>query len=62
MMGISNWFKRFRTGEDALDVERAEEKARQAGAPADDLPADAGSIDDDLDESLDNVTRWNQTP
>jgi hypothetical protein len=62
MMGISNWFKRFRTGEDALDVERAEEKAREEGAPADDLPADAGSIDDDLDESLDNVTRWNQTP
>ena len=62
MMGISNWFKRFRTGEDALAVERAEEKAREEGAPADDLPADEGSIDDDLDESLDKVTRWGQTP
>jgi hypothetical protein len=62
MMGISNWFKRFRAGEEALDVERAEGEAREEGAPAEDLPADEGSIDDDLDESLDKVTRWGQAP
>jgi hypothetical protein len=62
MMGISDWFKRFRAGEDALDVERAEEKAREEGAPAEELPGEEGSIDEDLDESLDKVTRWNQTP
>ncbi len=62
MMGISDWFKRFRAGEDALDVERAEEKAREEGAPPDDLPGEEGSIDDDLDESLDKVTRWGGAP
>ena len=62
MMGITDWFKRFRAGEDARDVERVEEQAREEGAPADELPADEGSIDDDLDKSLDDVTRWGQTP
>ena len=62
MMGMSDWFKRFRAGEDARDVERAEEQAREEGAPTDEVPADEGSIDDDLDKSLDDVTRWGQTP
>jgi hypothetical protein len=61
-MGISDWFKRFRSGERELDVERAEEKAREEGAPPDDLPGEKGSIDDDLDDSLEDVTRWRQTP
>jgi hypothetical protein len=61
-MGISDWFKRFRSGESELDVERAEEKAREEGAPPDDLPGEEGSVDDDLDESLEDVTRWRQTP
>jgi hypothetical protein len=61
-MGISDWFKRFRSEEHDLDVERAEEKAREEGAPPDDLPGQEGSIDDDLDDSLEDVTRWRQTP
>jgi hypothetical protein len=62
MMGISDWFKRLRAREDAQAVERAEEKARDEGVPAGDLPADEGSIDEDLDESIDKVERWFQTP
>ena len=62
MMGISDWFKRLRGREDAQAVEGAEEKARDEGVPAGDLPADEGSIDEDLDESIDKVERWGQTP
>ena len=62
MMGISDWFKRLRAREDAQAVEGAEEKARDEGVPAGDLPADEGSIDEDLHESIDKVERWGQTP
>jgi hypothetical protein len=61
-MGISDWFKRLRGNEDVLAVERAEEEAREEGVPPDDLPPDAGSIDEDLEESLDDVTRWRKLP
>ena len=62
MMGISDWFKRLRAREDAQAVEQAEEKARDVGVPAGDLPADEGSIEKDKDESIDKVQRWGQTP
>jgi hypothetical protein len=62
MMGISDWFKRLRARDDAEDVERTEEKAQHEGVPAGDLPADEGSIEQDLDESIDKVQRWGQTP
>jgi hypothetical protein len=61
-MGISDWFKRLRARDDAEAVERAEEKARHEGVPSGDLPADEGSVDQDLDESIDKVERWGQTP
>jgi hypothetical protein len=61
-MGISDWFKRLFGDEDVLAVERAEEEAREEGVPPDDLPPDAGSVDEDLDETLDEVTRWEKSP
>ena len=51
MMGISDWFKRLRGEDDAQAVEGAEEKARHEGVPAGDLPADQGSVEQDLHEN-----------
>src|SRR4029453_18950629 len=51
MMGISDWLKRPRPREKPRAVEGAEKKGRDEGLPAGDLPADEGSIDEDLDES-----------
>ena len=42
-MGISDWFKRFRSGEHDLDVERAEEKAREEGTRRTICPARKGA-------------------
>jgi len=56
MMGISDWFKRL-ARDDAQDVEGAEEKARHEGVPAGDLPADQGSVEQDLDKTIDHVQR-----
>ena len=61
-MGISDWFKRLRDRDDAQAVERAEEKARHEGVPAGDLPADQGSIDKDLHETIDQVQRLGGMP
>jgi hypothetical protein len=57
MMGISDWFKRLRAQDDAQAVEGAEEKARHEGVPAGDLPADQGSVEQDLDKTIDHVQR-----
>jgi hypothetical protein len=57
MMGISDWFKRLRAQDDAQAVEGAEEKARHEGVPAGDLPADQGTVDQDLDKTIDHVQR-----
>ena len=62
MMGISDWFKRVRAEDDAQDVERAEEQARHEGVPAGDLPADQGSVDQDLRHSIDEVQRSGHIP
>jgi hypothetical protein len=62
MMGISDWFKRLRGQDDALAVERAEEKARHEGVPAGDLPADQGSVQQDLDKTIDEVQRLSGMP
>ena len=62
MMGISDWFKRLRAEDDVQDVERAEEKARHEGVPAGDLPADQGSVEQDLDETIDQVQRLGGMP
>jgi len=61
-MGISDWFKRLRGEDDAQAVERAEEKARHEGVPAGDLPADRGSVDQDLDKTIDQVQRLSGMP
>jgi hypothetical protein len=62
MMGISDWFKRLRAQDDAQDVELAEEKARHEGVPAGDLPADQGSVDQDLRHGIDEVQRSGHIP
>jgi len=62
MMGISDWFKRLRAQDDAQDVELAEEKARHEGVPAGDLPADQGSVEQDLDKTIDQVQRLSGMP
>ena len=62
MMGISDWFKRVRAEDDVQDVERAEEKARHEGVPVGDLPADQGSVEQDLRESIDQVQRLGGMP
>jgi|SwirhisoilCB3_FD_contig_41_8695_length_277_multi_4_in_0_out_0_1 hypothetical protein len=62
MMGISDWFKRLRAQDDAQDVELAEEKARHEGVPAGDLPADQGSVDQDLRRNIDEVQRSGHIP
>ena len=62
MMGISDWFKRLRAQDDAQDVELAEEKARHEGVPAGDLPADQGSVDQDLRRAIDEVQRSGHIP
>jgi len=62
MMGISDWFKRPRAEDDVQDVERAEEKASHEGVPAGDLPADQGSVERDLHESIDQVQRLSGMP
>lgn len=62
MMGISDWFKRLRAQDDAESVERAEEKARHEGVPAGDLPADEGSVDQDLDQTIDKIQDWGRMP
>jgi hypothetical protein len=62
MMGISDWFKRLRGRDDALAVERAEEKERHEGVPAGDLPADQGSVQQDLDKTIDEVQRLSGMP
>jgi hypothetical protein len=61
-MGISDWFKRLRAQDDAQDVELAEEKARHEGVPAGDLPADQGSVDQDLRRNIDEVQRSGHIP
>jgi hypothetical protein len=61
-MGISDWFKRLRARDDAQAVERAEEKARHEGVPAGDLPADRGSVEQDLDKTIDQVQRLSGMP
>jgi hypothetical protein len=61
-MGISDWFKRLRTRDDAQAVERAEENARHEGVPAGDLPADQGSVQQDLDNTIDQVQRLGGMP
>ena len=61
-MGISDWFKRLAARDDAQAVERAEEKARHEGVPAGDLPADRGSVDQDLDKTIDQVQRLSGMP
>jgi hypothetical protein len=62
MMGISDWFKRFRDRDDAQAVERAEEKARHEGVPTGDLPADQGSVDQDRERIKDEVQRLSGMP
>jgi hypothetical protein len=62
MMGISDWFKRLRARDDAQAVELAEEKARHEGVTARDLPADQGSVDQDLRHSIDDVQRSGHIP
>lgn len=62
MMGISDWFKRLRARDDAQGVERAQEKARHEGVPAGDLPADQGSVEQDLDKTIDQVQRLGGMP
>ena len=62
MMGISDWFKRLRAEDDAQAVEGAEEKARHEGVPAGDLPADQGSVEQDLRETIDQVQRLGGMP
>ena len=52
MMGISDWFKRV----------RAEEQARHEGVPAEELPADQGSVDQDLRHGIDEVQRSGHIP
>ena len=61
-MGISDWFKRLRAEDDAEAVESAEEKARHEGVPAGDLPADRGSVEQDLDKTIDQVQRLSGMP
>jgi hypothetical protein len=61
-MGISDWFKRLRGRDDAAAAELAEEKARHEGVPAGDLPADQGSVDKDLHETIDQVQRLSGMP
>lgn len=61
-MGISDWFKRLRARDDAQAVELAEEKARHEGVPAGDLPADEGSVDQDLDQTIDKIQDWGRMP
>ena len=61
-MGISDWFKRVRAEDDAQDVERAEEQAQHEGVPAGDLPADRGSVDQDLRHGIDEVQRSGHIP
>ena len=61
-MGISDWFKRLRAQDDAQAVEGAEEKARHEGVPAGDLPADQGSVEQDLDKTIDQVQRLSGMP
>ena len=60
-MGISDWFKRL-ARDDAQAVEGAEEKARHEGVPAGDLPADQGSVEQDLDKTIDQVQRLSGMP
>jgi hypothetical protein len=62
MMGISDWFKRLAARDDAQAVESAEEKARHEGVPAGDLPADQGSVEQDLDKTIDQVQRLSGMP
>jgi hypothetical protein len=61
-MGISDWFKRLRAEDDAEAVESAEEKAQHEGVPAGDLPADRGSVEQDLDKTIDQVQRLSGMP
>ena len=61
-MGISDWFKRLGIRDDAQAVERAEETARHEGVPAGDLPADRGSVEQDLDKTIDQVQRLSGMP
>ena len=61
-MGISDWFKRLRAQDDAEAVESAEEKAQHEGVPAGDLPADRGSVEQDLDKTIDQVQRLSGMP
>jgi hypothetical protein len=62
MMGISDWFKRLAARDDAQAVESTEEKARHEGVPAGDLPADQGSVEQDLDKTIDQVQRLSGMP
>ncbi len=62
MMGISDWFKRLAARDDAQAVESAEETARHEGVPAGDLPADQGSVEQDLDKTIDQVQRLSGIP
>jgi hypothetical protein len=62
MMGITDWFKRLGARDDAQAVESAEEKARHEGVPAGDLPADQGSVEQDLDKTIDQVQRLSGMP
>ena len=61
-MGISDWFKRLAARDDAQAVESAEEKVRHEGVPAGDLPADQGSVEQDLDKTIDQVQRLSGMP
>ena len=62
MMGISDWFKRRRAEDDSQAVEGAEEEARHEGIPAGDLPADQGSVEQDLHDTIDQVQRLGGMP
>jgi hypothetical protein len=62
MMGISDWFKRLRGRDEAQAVERTEETARHEGVPAGDLPADQGSVEQDLHKTIDEVQRLSGMP
>ena len=48
--------------DDAQAVEGAEEKARHEGVPAGNLSADQGSVEQDLDETIDQVQRLGGIP